>query len=502
VDRELSAGVTWLVRDVHSGDALLLKKCAGTAESLRKRWREIARRGHGYLVIERDLLIREDGVVAVRPYVEGQPLRQLVDIPFERAASLLLAVAHDLEGLHRRRIVHGNLHANNVIVDRSGRPRLVDCLESHASNGSAIVAAPEQLRGHGPTARSDIHALGVVAFELLVKRAPFSAPRQLEAIQSALYDEVALSPEEERALPRGVPQLLHTAMAKHESERFSSAELFAVALRKLAPGASSELPPHPRRGPQAIVTAAWRRSIPWAQRLVSLAHRLWLLPRRIRTGFATFASVAVVGIWIAVNLTHTRSLERRVEALLVAGDPWHARRVVAADERHGHLAVHDKLLGDVSCAQGDLGECIRRYDRALRQSSRYATNDRLRRNALALLPREDHGGAIPALLAKVGGIEGTLVEAARSEPYWKRWNAVRALERRGDQDEIDYVQVYTQDLLHSGSCATRRAALSRLLQRGDRASLRALELARAQSEASWCLGGDLPRAIGVLASSR
>ncbi len=392
--------------------------------------------------------------------------------------------------------MHGNLYANNIIVDTAGRPRLVDCLETGAPDGNAIVAAPEQLRGRRPTARSDIHALGVVAFELVVGRTPFSGPRRLEAIQQALYDEPSLSPEEERALPRGLAEILRKAMAKNESSRFSSAEQFAIELHKLAPGVAREHARYPRRAPEAIAIAA-------ARRLAPVARRFWQLPPRLRIGLAVAAVAVTLGSWAAASRSHTRSLERHVEALLTTGDATRARRLVTADERsHGHLPVHDKLLGDVGCAQGDQDECIRRYERALRQSSRYSSDGRLRRNALAMLPREDRSGAIAVLLAKLDGIEGALAEATRGEHYWKRWNAVHALERRGAHGDIDYVQVHAQDLLHAGSCSTRKAALSRLMQRGDRAALQVLEQARAQPEASQCLGEDLLRAIEALASAR
>ncbi len=91
VDRELSAGRTWLVRDVHSADSLIVKKCSGAAPSLMRRWRQVARRADGHIVIERDLFVREDGVIALRPYVNGQPLPQLRNAPFERATEMLLA---------------------------------------------------------------------------------------------------------------------------------------------------------------------------------------------------------------------------------------------------------------------------------------------------------------------------------------------------------------------------------------------------------------------------
>jgi hypothetical protein len=102
------------------------------------------------------------------------------------------------------------------------------------------------------------------------------------------------------------------------------------------------------------------------------------------------------------------------------------------------------------------------------------------------------------VLARLDGIEPGLVEDTRSDEYWRRWNAVRALEVRGERGRVDYLRVYTSDLLHAGSCSTRRAALAKIVALGGRGATESLRQASAQSEATSCLGDELPRAIAAL----
>src|ERR687885_313377 len=75
-ERELARDRSWLVRERAAGDAFVLRRCVADAARLRHRWRALVDGGAEYLVVERELLPREDGALALRPYVEGTPLRE------------------------------------------------------------------------------------------------------------------------------------------------------------------------------------------------------------------------------------------------------------------------------------------------------------------------------------------------------------------------------------------------------------------------------------------
>ncbi|MFL5302016.1 MAG: hypothetical protein ACJ79R_16905, partial [Anaeromyxobacteraceae bacterium] len=230
---------------------------------------------------------------------------------------------------------------------------------------------------------------------------------------------------------------------------------------------------------QALVAARHPRApaVAAALALVALAAGVGLLARGREPGFA-------------------RELEQR----LVAGDVDGARRALrdAERERPGDPLV-EKLRGDVACARRAYGDCLRRYDAALAAAPRFATDARIRENALALAARGDDRRAVVAVLAKLDRIDPALAALTGGERYWPRWNAVRALEARGRADQVDYARVYALDLVHAGSCDTRRAAANKLARLRDRRVLPELERALAAARGSFwewrCTGPEVEDAL-------
>jgi eukaryotic-like serine/threonine-protein kinase len=128
---------------------------------------------------------------AVMEYVEGETLLQYCEsraLELDRRLSLFLQVCDAVACAHRSLIVHRDIKPGNVLVDATGRARLLDFgiakpLDAPASpegSGSQTLmlltpdyASPEQLRGEPVTTATDIHALGLLLFELLVGHRPW-----------------------------------------------------------------------------------------------------------------------------------------------------------------------------------------------------------------------------------------------------------------------------------------------------------------------------------------
>ncbi|HEU0054863.1 MAG TPA: hypothetical protein VFQ39_16875, partial [Longimicrobium sp.] len=107
--------------------------------------------------------------------------------------------------------------------------------------------------------------------------------------------------------------------------------------------------------------------------------------------------------------------------------------------------------------------------------------------------------ALVAVLARLPAADDELLAMTRSPRYWPRWNAVRALEARGARDRIDLARVYALDLLHAGSCDTRRAAAEKLRTLRDPRVLAELTQAREAARSSWsewrCTGPEVEAAL-------
>ncbi|WP_176065683.1 serine/threonine protein kinase [Anaeromyxobacter diazotrophicus] len=427
--------------------------------------------------------------------------------PLAAAAELAAALA----ALHREGRVHGRIHRGNVLRE-GGRlalrevPAPTGTLPAPEADLDALAcAAPELLRGRGATRASDVHALALVVAELLAGR-PRETPASVEeAVHAGLHrPALALG----AAVPPRVARLLRRASSRRARWRPSAAAL-ARALGEASrrpQGARSS----PLLAPQARAPEPARPARP--VEVPAPAPRTWgaLALRRLATRRRALAAAAAVALVAGGALALARrpgALERAVAARLEARDLDGARRLLREAERRGGAGpVAEKLRGDVACAGRAYGECLRRYEAALAARPALGRDPRLRENALALAARGDDRRALAAVLARLPGLDDALAELTRSPRYWPRWNAVRALEARGARDRIDFARVYALDLLHAGSCDTRRAAAERLAALREPRLLPELTRAQAAARASWsewrCTGPAVEEALRATRQAR
>lgn len=176
-----------------------------------------------------------DGAQTLIAAGQNQPLEQQID--------LIMQLLQALSYLHRRRIVHRDLKPSNILVF-NGRVKVLDFGLSIISGerdetagmtvGTLAYLAPEVLVGEEASAVSDLYAVGVLAYELLTGKHPFSIHdpnRMLIQIMNE-YPDMML-------LPDNLSFVVLTLMAKDKSDRFQSAE---DALRGFCDAANLPLP--------------------------------------------------------------------------------------------------------------------------------------------------------------------------------------------------------------------------------------------------------------------
>ena len=140
----------------------------------------------------------------VLEYVEGQTLAQWMrdhaTPSLESVRDIVDQVARGLDALHRREMTHGDLRPENVIIDRTGRLRLLDFGSSVVPGvaelspapadtgplGTAQYSAPELLLGVPATPASDVCSLGLIAYHMLTGRLPYGAAPARARTQAAL----------------------------------------------------------------------------------------------------------------------------------------------------------------------------------------------------------------------------------------------------------------------------------------------------------------------------
>jgi serine/threonine protein kinase/tetratricopeptide (TPR) repeat protein len=179
--------------------------------------------------------------------VDGEPLSSRLAngaLPAADALQIAMAVGEALAVLHRRGIIHRDLKPSNVFVTESGvkvldfglarpvaSPQDDDTAITHSGTflGTPRYAAPEQLLGDEVDARADLFSAGVMLFEMLAGRPPFSGKTIAAIAQSVLHDTPPVltgSPAVSAA-----DRILHRALSKKPEERHPTAEALVADLR-------------------------------------------------------------------------------------------------------------------------------------------------------------------------------------------------------------------------------------------------------------------------------
>ena len=211
----------------------------------------IAALNHPNIVTVFDSGVFDGRPAAVMEIVEGESLAHMLargPLPFPVALEYALQVLSGLAYAHARGVIHRDLKPANVLVVSSGKVKLLDfgiagapgehvSTGGGASVGSPGCLAPEQIRGMGSDARSDVFAAGVLLYQMITGRNPFEAANPILTIENTLNRPIP--PVAKQGVPAGVNEVIARATAKDPAVRYASAQDMAAALGAvLQPGSS------------------------------------------------------------------------------------------------------------------------------------------------------------------------------------------------------------------------------------------------------------------------
>jgi eukaryotic-like serine/threonine-protein kinase len=216
--------------------------------------RAAARLSHPNIVTVHDAGLSEHGVYIAMERLHGSDMRQRLaggwrPTPLE-AAQLVRRVADALAYAHTSGVVHCDIKPANIFLSRRDRPKVLDFGIARVTRNKALMAsgamwdgavagsphylAPEQLQGGTVDARTDIHALGVVLYELLTLRKAFDGSNLLQITAAALASDPKAAHELREGVPKALSAIAAKAMARDPQQRYVSAAEMAHELRRWA----------------------------------------------------------------------------------------------------------------------------------------------------------------------------------------------------------------------------------------------------------------------------
>ena len=188
----------------------------------------------------------------VMEYVEGETLRDVLRregvLPPERAMSLAADICGALDFSHRNGIVHRDVKPGNVMITPAGSVKVMDfgiaravsdsaatMTSTAAVIGTAQYLSPEQARGEGVDARSDVYSLGCLLYELVTGAPPFTGDSPVSVAYQHVREDPRLPSSINPAIPAELDSILLKAMSKNPANRYqSAAEMRNDLLRALA----------------------------------------------------------------------------------------------------------------------------------------------------------------------------------------------------------------------------------------------------------------------------
>lgn len=180
-------------------------------------------------------------------YIDGQSLAQWMrDHPkpsLEQTRDIISQIANGLQAFHRKSMIHQDIRPANIMIDKHGTVKIIDFGSTHiagvsntkdedALRGTMRYSAPEYFLGYGGTERSDIYALGVIAYQMLSgNQFPYhpkiAQAKSIAAQQRLRYRSVMT---EDSELPVWIDDALHKALHINPLKRYEEVAEFVYDL--------------------------------------------------------------------------------------------------------------------------------------------------------------------------------------------------------------------------------------------------------------------------------
>jgi serine/threonine-protein kinase len=188
-------------------------------------------------------------IYMVMEWCHGRLLRDIIDqgrLPQDRALRIACGVLDALEYIHANGVVHRDLKPENIMVDEDDNIKLIDFgiagdasarrltyANFTATLGTPDYIAPEQVKGKRGDGRTDIYAVGVILYELVTGKLPFTGPSPMAVMNDRLLNHPMPPSVADPSVSPQLQEVLYRALERDPKNRYPSAGAFKRDLKHL-----------------------------------------------------------------------------------------------------------------------------------------------------------------------------------------------------------------------------------------------------------------------------
>ncbi len=240
-------GTVWLAEDTWIGKKVAIKIPHNQKEEFTTLIAEpklLASLDHPNIVQILTVDKAENIFFMVMEYVDGKNLAQLLQetsLTYKEGVDIIIQILSALQYAHDKNVIHRDLKPGNILLTSDRKAKITDfgtAMIQAGKNGVGSIGgtlfymSKEQVLGH-PTPASDLYSVGVILYEMVTGKLPFSDEVPMAVLNKILKDDPPIPHQLNPALPRELEAVILKAMQKELSKRYQSASEMKNDLEKI-----------------------------------------------------------------------------------------------------------------------------------------------------------------------------------------------------------------------------------------------------------------------------